>query len=233
MEAVNWLLVNGANALLWLWGLIESVFGATFAAVDAFLDPILAPVLGALNPICSAVGDVVYAVLSPLPVWAGLTVLSAVAGVCMLIAFRFFSDQAGIGRARDDIKANLLALKLYKDDLRVTFQAQARLLRAILRLQRYVLTPVLVMLPPMLLGLAQMGVRYQWRPLCPGEQTNIAVTLNAKPEPFGVGPRLDSHMPPDTEVRLEPNPGVKEAVDVPGGGRVVWRILAGEPGRQT
>ncbi|MEK7756382.1 MAG: hypothetical protein AAB385_04140, partial [Planctomycetota bacterium] len=162
-----------------------------------------------------------YAVLSPFPVWVGLTVISAVTGVVMLIAFRHTSNQKAIGKVKDDIKANLLALKLYKDELRVTFLSQARLLWAIVRLQRYVLTPVLVMALPMLLALAQMGIRYQWRPLRSGEQTLIKMQFA-----LATGKSV--------EVSIEPHPGmVVEVGPVPGGDLWVWRVHGGAPGRHT
>lgn len=221
MEAVNWLLINGANAVLWLWGLIKSLLVGFFSALDTVLNPVLSPVLALLNPICTTIGDAAYAVLGLLPVWLGLTIISALMGIVMLVAFRYVSNQVAIGRAKDDIKANLLALKLYKDELRVTFQAQGRLLWAVLRLQRYILTPVLVMLVPMLLCLTQMGIRHQWRPLHPGEQTLIRMRLAGDAgNPF--------------VVQLEPNAGVVAEVGaVPGGGELVWRIRGGEQGRHT
>ena len=80
------------------------------------------------------------------------SVLSILTGVLALVAFRYASNQDGIGRAKDDIKANLLALKLFKDDLRVTVLSQLRIMWAIARLQRYVLTPVILLTLPMLLG---------------------------------------------------------------------------------
>ncbi len=221
MEAVNWLLINVANAIHWLWGIIKGGLGAMLGALDAILNPVLSPILSVLNSICTGIGDVVYALLSPLPVWLGVTILSAVAGAAMLIAFRYTSNQAAIGRVKDEIKANLLALKLYKDELRVTFQAQGRLLWAIAKLQRYMLTPVLIALLPMLLGLGQMGVRYQWRPLHPGEGTVLTM-------------RVDSDARDMPEPQLEPNTGmVLEVGPVPGGREFVWRIRGGKPGRHT
>jgi hypothetical protein len=219
MDAVNWLLIHVADALLALGGAIKVVFGAIFHALDVAVEPILSPLLSVLNPICTAIGDVIYAAVDPLPVWLGLTILSVLAGILALIVFRYTSNQKAIGRALDDIKANLLALKLYKDQLRVTFQAQGRLLWAIVRLQRYMLTPFLVMLGPMLLGLAQMGLRHQWRPLEAGEQT--LVTLEFRDE-------TANH--PD--VQLEPSAGLLvEVGPVPGGDRLVWRVRGGAPGR--
>jgi hypothetical protein len=219
VEAINWLLINGANVLLWIWGLIKTLIGGTFAAVDAVLNPILSPVLAVINPICVWLGDCVYAVLAPLPPWLSLTLLSGFAGVAMLIAFRYTSNQAGIGEAKDQIKANLLAMKLYNDELWVTFQVQWRLLRAVLRLQRYMITPVVVMLAPMVLGFAQMGIRHQWRALNPGEQALIKMKLRESEVNL-------------TDAEMEPNPGVVvEVGPVPGNGELVWRVRGGEPGR--
>ena len=145
MDLVNSVLIYGAEAVLWVWELLSSFFGWVFRSLDTILNPILSPLLAFLNPVSTWLGDAVYAVLSPFPVWIGLTVISAVTGLVTLIAFRHASNQKAIARVKDDIKANLLALKLYKDELRVTFLSQARLLWAIVRLQRYVLTPVLLM----------------------------------------------------------------------------------------
>ena len=219
MDIFNSVVIHGGEAVVWAWELIVAVFGWVFSSLDAILNPVLSPLLALLNPICTAIGDVVYAVLSPFPVWVGLTVISAATGVVMLIAFRHTSNQAAIARIKDEIKANLLALKLYKDELRVTFLSQARLLWAIVRLQRYVLTPVLWMTLPMLLALAQMGVRYQWRPLRPGERTLIKMRFAP-----GAGK--------SALASVEPHPGLAmEVGPVPGGDLCVWRIRGGAPGR--
>ncbi len=221
MDFINSVLINGAEAVLWAWDLLSTFFGWVFRSLDAILNPILSPLLAFLNPICTWLGDVVYAVLSPFPVWVGLTVISAVTGVVMLIAFRHTSNQKAIGKVKDDIKANLLALKLYKDELRVTFLSQARLLWAIVRLQRYVLTPVLLMALPMMVALAQMGIRYQWRPLRSGEQTLIKVHFA-----HGAGKSI--------EVSIEPHPGlIVEVGPVPGRDLSVWRVRGGASGRHT
>ncbi len=219
MAAINWLFIHAGNAAQWLWGFLKAFCGGVWGAIDAVLNPVLSPVLSFLNPICTKVGDGVYAVLSPLPVWAGITLLSAVIGVVMLIAFRYTSNQAAIGRARDRITANLLSLRLFKDEIGVTLRAQRHLFGALLRLQWLMLRPLLIMIFPLLLVFAQMGTRYQWRPLHPGEQT--LVTLHLSPEHADL-----------SEAVLQPSPGVAEAVGpVSGGGQMVWRIRGGEPGR--
>jgi len=220
MNFLGWLLTNIAYAFWWLWDIVVDVAGVAFAALDALLNPILSPLLRVVNPICTWIGDAVYAVLSPLPVWLGLSLLSAIAGVALLVAFGWLSNQDAIGRAKDDIKANLLALKLYKDEIRVTFVAQWRLLCAIVRLQRYMLLPVLILALPMVPALAQMGVRYQWRPLHVGERCIVSLKLA---KAFAKGASVEI---------VNPDGFIVEA-GVPGGGVAAWRIRATEPGRHT
>lgn len=231
------------SLLIWLGDVVRAgghvvldCFVWVWSGIDACLQPIMSPVLSVLNPLCTTIGDGIYFLLRPFPVWVGLTIVSIVVGLAMLVAFRYTSNQTAIGRAKDDIKANLLALKLYKDELAVTFQAQWRLLGAILRLQRYVLTPVLIFLLPMLLVLAQMGVRYQWRPLRPGEQTLITVTFDPgadhRAENASVAPTADraGSIPPP--VILLPHAGIDIEVDgIPGDNKIVWRVRGVEEGR--
>ena len=221
MDIINWLFINIADAIRWLGAVIAAFFGAVFHALDVILNPILSPFLSVVNPICTTIGDGVYAVLAPFPVWLGLTILSALAGVAMLLAFRYTSNQTAIRRVKDEMKANLLALRLYKDELRVTFRAQLRLLWAVVKLQRYILPSILIMLPPMMLVLAQMGARYQWRSLRTGERTILRM-------------RFGNEALPIEDPIIEPGPGlVVEAGPVPGGGETVWRIRGGESGRHT
>jgi len=219
MDILNNLLLGGGNLVLSAWEAIKAVFVAICGAIDTCLAPILSPLFGVLNPICTTIGDMVYAVLSPFPVWAGITIISAVTGVLMLIAFRYTSNQDAITRVKDEIKGHLLALKLFKEDLRTVLLSQLRLLWAIAKLQRYVLTPVLIALLPMLLLLAQMGVRYQWRPLHEGESVVLRMTVDSE--------RVDL-----VSVTMAEHPGVEVlSGPVPGGGVVAWQLAGREPGR--
>src|SRR3972149_9662996 len=104
MDFVNSVLIYAAEAVLWVWDLLSTFFGWLFRSLDTILNPILSPLLAFLNPICTRLGDVVYAVLSPFPVGVGLIVISTVTGVLMLIAFRHTSNQKAIGKVKDDIK---------------------------------------------------------------------------------------------------------------------------------
>ncbi len=221
MDVVDSLLIFGGDAVRWVCAALATLFGSVWGGLDALLNPLLSPLLAVLNPVCTAIGDVTYAIVRTLPVWVGLTLLSVLAGIAMLVIFRYMSNQTGITRAKDQISANLLAIKLYRDELRVMFRSQWGVLCGVAKLQRYVLTPVLIMLLPMMLGLAQMGMRHQWRPLQPGERTLMKVRFDAEHAVAG-------------QIKLEPSPGLHvEVGPVPGGGELVWRIRGNEPGRHT
>lgn len=219
MDFLERVLVQGGEAATTAWSAMGSFLVWLGRGLEAVLQPVLGPLLSLLNPICTVLADAVYAVLSPLPPWVGLFLISAAAGIVMLVAFRYLSNQSGIARAKDDIKANLLALKLFKDDLGVAIRAQGRILWALIRLQRYVIVPVLWMALPTMLLLAQMAMRYQWRPLSPGETFIV---------------RAQGNMPraPHTTVEVLEMPGLKAEVGpIAGENDFAWRFRAEATGR--
>jgi len=216
------LLLHLGDAAQWLWHALCVGAVWAWALVDAILNPVLSPVLLVLNRLSTYAGDAVFAALAPLPPWLGLTLLSVILGVLMLAAFRYTSNQVKIGRTRDELTAHLLSLKLFKDDLGVTWRAQGRLLHALARLQVLMLKPVLILLLPLLLVVGQMGLRYQWRPLRPGEETLIRLRLRST---------ADDKI---STARLDAGQGLADIVGpVPGGGQLVWRVRGGIPGRHT
>ena len=82
-----------------------------------------------LNTIANALGWLVLAPIGVLPGWLSATAVSTVTGVLLLAGFKYTSNQAAIKRVRDQINADLLALKLFKDSARVALEAQGRILR--------------------------------------------------------------------------------------------------------
>lgn len=226
MDSFAHLLIALAHATLAIWAAIKSFFGWVGSLLDAVLQPILSPLLQFLNPICTTIADAVYKVLDLFPPWVGLILISAVAGAVMLVAFGRLSNQAGIGRAKDDIKSNLLALKLFKDDLRVALRAQLRIAWALLRLQRYTLVPILWLIFPTMLLLSQMAMRYQWRPFAPGETILVKLHGGAgNSEKIAWGDQVAG-------VTLSAPDGVTvEAGPIAGESDVAWRLRAVTRGR--
>jgi hypothetical protein len=71
----------------------------------------------------------------------------------------------------------MLAMRLFKDDLRSIFRAQLGLFKASgLRLW-YSLPPMVVLIIPFVLLLAQLAMWYEFRPAAPGEATLVEVRL--------------------------------------------------------
>lgn len=99
--------------------------------------------------------------------------------VLALLAYRCASDQNGIHAVKDQLKAHLLELRLFKDDLSVTLRAQGQILKNSVRYTGYALAPMAIMIVPIVLILIQVESRYAFRPLQPGESTIVEVTVNS------------------------------------------------------
>ena len=176
-----------------------------------------------INIPMNALGKYALALIAVLPGWLSNTIISAVTGVVLLIIFKYTSNQRAIGRVRDDIKANMLALKLFKDSIAVTLQAQGRVFRGAFLLLIHAVRPMLVMIVPVSLLLAQMGLWYQSRPLLPGEEALVTVKLNSN---------IETPWPIDF-ASIEPTPAVEvtiESVGVLSKHEIIWKIRAVEGG---
>jgi hypothetical protein len=178
-------------------------------------------VIVGLNAVTNVLGRWLLAPTAVLPGWLSATVAAVVTGVLLLAVFKWTSNQQAIKRVRDDINANLLALKLFKESALVALRAQGSLLVGAGRLFVLALVPMAVMTVPVLLVLGQLSLWYQQRPLHSGEEAVVTLTLN--------GVEADSF--PD--VKLQPNKGAETTlgpVRVQSKREVCWNIKAGESG---
>jgi hypothetical protein len=149
--------------------------------------------------------------------WLGL-----LAALLALLVFRFTSDQDALGRARDRVRAHLLELWIYRDDLGVSARAQAHLLRQNLAYLRHTLVPLLVMLGPFVLLLVQIEARFAWRPLAPEEAALLTVDL------------ADERAPRDVRAELAGGAGLRaETPPLRTPGRVVLRVRPLAQGRNA
>lgn len=174
-----------------------------------------------LNALANAVGGLLLAPLGLLPGWLSATLVAIVTGIGLLLVFKYTSNQRAIKRAKDDIKANLLALKLFKESPSVTLGAQGHILAAALRLMALAIVPMLVMVVPVLLMLGQLSLWYQARPLRVSEVALVTMTLN------------DDAGQPLPDVQLQPTDAIEVAIGpvrVPSKREVCWNIAARQPG---
>ncbi len=180
-----------------------------------------AQIIAWINTPTNALGKICLAPIGMLPGWLSNTIISAVAGIFLLIVFKYTSNQTAIGQVRDNIKANMLALKLFKDSLAVTFQAQGRIFKGALLLLVHAIRPLLVMIVPVCLLLGQMGLWYQSRPLQAGEEAVVTMKLNSE---------IDT---PPPKVMIESVPAVEITIGpvrVLSKREVHWKIRARESG---
>jgi hypothetical protein len=182
---------------------------------------VLARVIVWLNAAANAVGEWLLAPIAVLPGWLSATAVAAVTGVLLLLAFKYTSNQRAIKRVRDDITANLLSLKLYKESARVTFAAQGRLLVGAGRLLVLALVPTAAMAVPVTLIYFQLSLWYQKRPLRVGEEAVVTLRL---------GGDADAPFP---DVSLRPTGAVETTVGpvrVFKQREVCWNVKARENG---
>ncbi len=173
-----------------------------------------------LDGLASRCASVLLQPVVALPGWLSATLVAAVTGVLMLLVFKYTSNQAAVKRVRDDIKANLLALSLFKDSAVVSLRSQGRIIVAAVRLLSLSVVPMLAMSVPMVLLLGQLALWYQARPLHVGEEAVITVHVTA----------LDGELPDVQLVNtaaIEPTIG---PVRVARRQMLCWSVRVREPG---
>jgi uncharacterized membrane protein (DUF106 family) len=156
------------------------------------------------------------------PLWA-LVVFSVVTGVLMLWLFGKVSDQETIGRLRDRVRGHLLGIRLFGDDIGTLFRLQWRLIRDNAVYLRYAMLPMLIMLVPVLFILVQLNLRFENRPLEPGQVALVKVQVrDAQTIRDGVTLEVPAGVTVETPaVRSE---ALRE---------VAWRIRADEAGHHV
>jgi len=128
-----------------------------------------------------AVGLVVKIFLLPftgLNPWAGMIFISLVTAILMLFIYKKTSNQHGIKEAKNLIKGYLLEIRLFPNDFGIFLGGLKRLLSANLRYLAYNLKPLLVMIVPIFLLLAQMNLWFGYQVQQPGETLLLKVEFN-------------------------------------------------------
>ncbi len=130
-----------------------------------------------LNTVANWCAAIALAPIAVMPGWLSATLVAVVTGLVMLVFYKYTSNQSAIRRVRNGIKANLLALSLFKENVFVGLRSQGRLLLGAGGLLLLSIPPMLVMLVPMCLLLGQLALWYQARPLRVGEEAVVTVQL--------------------------------------------------------
>lgn len=174
-----------------------------------------------LNQIANLFGRVLLAPIGILPEWIAAMTVATVTGVLMLISFKYTSMQSAIKTVRNGIKAELLALSLFKDDVVVNLGSQFRILTGALKLLLFSIVPMAVMAIPVCLLLGQLSLWWQARPLRVGEET--VVTLNLAGDASSAWPTASLRPGSAAETIIGP-------VRVRSQRAICWKVQARESG---
>jgi uncharacterized membrane protein (DUF106 family) len=153
---------------------------------------------------------------SPLAI---VIVLSVVIGLVMVVLFGYTSDQKAIKIAKDQLKAHLLAVRLFRDQLHVVVGSYGRILRGTGRYLRLAFMPLLYVILPITLLIVQLD-RYLG---------SAAVPVNT---PFLLTVQMDS-ADAVNDVSLELPAEITmtaPAVHAPSEREVVWRLAGAKDG---
>ena len=177
--------------------------------------------MGILNAL---LGGAINALLFPFrgfPPLVGLTVVSVVAGVAMLLVFKVTSNQKGVTAVKRRIAAGIFEIRLFNDDPRAIVRAQYDIMRHTFTYLGLNMVPVLWMIVPLVLVIIQLQFHYGYRGLEPGDVALVKVTFN------GDAP------PDEPDVSLEVDPGIEvesPLLWIPSLREADWRIAATQPG---
>ena len=170
--------------------------------------------------------DLIVLPFRGMPAIVGLTVISLLVSVGMLIGFRAVSDQEALDAVKRRIYAGVYEIRLYKDDLLTIFAAQFGILRETMTYFRLSMVPMLWMMPPIVIVVIQLQFQYGYESLEPGQTALVQVELTEEAaerlaETDGAGVSLEAPEGLRVETPLVWIPSLREAG---------WRIAAESPG---
>ena len=131
----------------------------------------------------------------------------------MLLIFKKISNQQKIHQVKNKIKAYLLELRLYNDDIGLSLSAVRKVFTANFLYLLQVVKPLFFLFIPVSLILVQIGSRYGIRPLTINEQTIVSV--------------ITKDSIPLQKISLIGSEGIKvetAPVRIPAQHKIYWRI---------
>lgn len=153
---------------------------------------------------------------SPLAI---VVVLSLVVGLAMVVLFGYTSDQKAIGIAKDQLKAHLLAVRLYRDQIPVVMGSYGKILRDTGRYLKLAFMPLLYVIVPITLLIVQVD-RYLGSMPIP---THAPFLLTAHFAGSDVVNDVTLDLPPEIAMTAPP-------VHIPASNEIVWRLVGSKVG---
>ena len=148
-----------------------------------------------------------------------VVLLSLIIGLLMVVVFRYTSDQKAIRLAKDQLKAHLLAVRLFQDQLPVVLSSYGRILRCTGHYLRLAFKPLLFVVLPLTFLIVQLDRYLGWAPV-PSGQAFLVKVRTTGPEALNEASLL---LPSEMKMTAP-------AVHVPARNEVVWRVVAEKNG---
>ena len=156
--------------------------------------------------------------------WGGtattlVVAVALLAGLLMILLFGYASDQQAVKRAREQLQAQLLAVRLFQDQLDVVMHSYGRILRGTANYLRVAFRPLMFVILPMILLMVQLDHWFGVRPLQAGRSFLLTVQVAKANGVDGLKLRLPAGLK-----------ATSPAVHIPRDNEVVWRLEADQDG---
>jgi len=175
-----------------------------------------------LNAALRLVFDLLLAPFAGGPPLLSLSLVALLVSILMLVVFKKTSNQEALAVVKRKIHAGIFEIRLFNDDLRAILRAQNEILRTNLTYLRLNLWPMLFLMPPLVLVIAQLEFHYGYQGFRPGQRALLTVDL-APEAASGTRPRATLELP--SGLRAE-----TEAVWIKAESQLLWRLVAERDG---
>jgi uncharacterized membrane protein (DUF106 family) len=174
--------------------------------------------MATVNAVLARIVDLLLAPFRNQPPIVGLVLVSLVTAVAMLLVFKRTSNQRRLEEVKRKIHASLFEIRLFNDDFRAILRAQAEMLRHNATYLRLSLAPMVWVVVPLVLVVAQLQFYYGYAPMEPGQPALLKVEVRS-----GAGDAISIDAP--AALRLE-----TPAIWFPGAREVMWRVRPASEG---
>ncbi len=166
-----------------------------------------------------ALGLQLIMLTSPLAI---VVTLSLVVGFLMVVLFGYTSDQKAIGIAKDQLKAHLLAVRLYRDQIPVVMGSYGKILRGTGRYLKLAFKPLIYVIIPITLLIVQMDRYLGQTPVLVNAPFLLTVHATSSAD---LGWLNDTvlDLPPEITMTAPP-------VHIPAENEIVWRLVGSKEG---
>jgi len=172
-----------------------------------------------VNALLDRFFDLLLTPLGPLPVLVSLAIVSLLTAIATLPVIRATSDERALTATKRQMYADLLEMRLFRNDIGGMWRAQWSLFQHNLGYVRLSLGAALVILVPLALTVAQLQCFFGYSSVAVGEPVLVTAVLMSSDEPQHITLDLPSGTHLDTS-----------AIWFPALKQIVWRVVADSNG---